>query len=206
MSSENSESVNQLFPVFLKLDKLNVLIIGGGVVGIEKFTFLKKSSPNANVKIVAREMCSEFRSLIEEFPITKVEIKPYETADLDDVDLVIAATNNEAANEKIRSDTLQRRIITNVADTPELCDFYMGSIVTKGDLKIAISTNGKSPTFAKRIRQILEEMLPDELPQVLSNLRQLRKRLKVDFSEKVKELNRITSVMITNQEKEETNT
>ena len=193
------------FQFFLSWINLNVLLIGGGVVAIEKFTFLKKSSPNANVRVVAQEVSSEFWALIKEFPTTEVEVKPYETADLNNVDLVVSATNNEAVNKVIKAETRERRIITNVADTPELCDFYMGAIVTKGDLKIAISTNGKSPTFSKRIRQLFEEILPNELPQVLANLRQIRKRLKGDFSDKVKELNRITSVMVSDSKREETN-
>jgi precorrin-2 dehydrogenase / sirohydrochlorin ferrochelatase len=78
-----------------------------------------------------------------------------------------------------------------------LCDFYLGSIVTKGDLKIAISTNGKSPTFSKRFRMMLEEVLPDELPQVLNNLRTIRDNLKGDFNYKIKKLNEITENLIT---------
>jgi siroheme synthase-like protein len=79
-----------------------------------------------------------------------------------------------------------------VADTPDLCDFYLGSIVKKGDLKIAISTNGKSPTLSKRMRQYLEEAIPDDIQELLDNLRLLRDQLKGDFEYKVKELNKVT--------------
>ena len=71
--------------------------------------------------------------------------------------------------------------MVNVADTPDLCDFYMGGIVTKGNLKIAISTNGKSPTVAKRLRQWLEAVLPDEIDDLLETLRRYRKTLKRRF-------------------------
>ena len=84
----------------------------------------------------------------------------------------------------------------NVADTPDLCDFYMGSIVTRGSLKVAISTNGKSPTFAKRFRQVLEEILPHDTDDLLRNLKVIRDRLKGGFEYKVKELNRITSTLV----------
>jgi precorrin-2 dehydrogenase/sirohydrochlorin ferrochelatase len=83
----------------------------------------------------------------------------------------------------------------NVADTPDLCDFYLSSVVRKGDLKIAISTNGKSPTFAKRFREILEDILPESLQETLDNLKDLRDKLKGDFSSKVDMLNEITNVM-----------
>ena len=80
----------------------------------------------------------------------------------------------------------------NVADTPELCDFYLGSIVTKGDLKIAISTNGKSPTLSKRLREFFEDVLPENVNDLILNLNEYRKTLKGDFEEKVNALNEIT--------------
>ena len=86
--------------------------------------------------------------------------------------------------------------IINVADTPELCDFYLGSIVTKGNLKIAISTNGKSPTLAKRMRQVLEEVFPDDTNVLLRNLHTFRKKLQTNFEEKVRILNDLTKSMI----------
>jgi precorrin-2 dehydrogenase/sirohydrochlorin ferrochelatase len=84
--------------------------------------------------------------------------------------------------------------LINVADTPELCDFYLGGVVTKGDLKIAISTNGKSPTLAKRIREMLEEAIPENINDLLENLNKLRKSLKGDFESKVEQLNEITKI------------
>ena len=82
-----------------------------------------------------------------------------------------------------------------MADTPDLCDFYLGSIVRKGDLKIAISTNGRSPTLAKRLRETLQEALPDELDDVLQNLHTIRSGLKGDFSRKVRVMNRVTRTL-----------
>jgi siroheme synthase-like protein len=86
--------------------------------------------------------------------------------------------------------------LINVADKPELCDFYLGSIVTKGNLKLAISTNGKSPTVAKRLKEVFHELLPDELEEVLDNLQQIRNKLKGDFANKVQQLNELTKVLI----------
>jgi uncharacterized membrane protein YfcA len=89
-----------------------------------------------------------------------------------------------------------------VADTPDLCDFYLGSVVKKGNLKIAISTNGKSPTIAKRLKETFNEALPDELDQVLDNMQSIRKKLNGDFDYKVKKLNSITKVLIEDSEKD----
>ena len=87
-------------------------------------------------------------------------------------------------------------MLINVADKPALCDFYLGGIVTKGDLKIAISTNGKSPTVAKRLRQLFEAILPDTIDELLQNLQTYRQQLKGNFEEKVATLNQLTASLI----------
>jgi hypothetical protein len=92
-----------------------------------------------------------------------------------------------------------RKILANVADTPEECDFYLSSIVQKGNLKIAISTNGKSPTVAKRVKEVLNETFPEEIEDVLQNMEQIRSTLKGDFAEKVKQLNEVTASLVQQQ-------
>jgi precorrin-2 dehydrogenase/sirohydrochlorin ferrochelatase len=119
--------------------------------------------------------------------------KAFEPSDLDNKQLVIAATADKALNESIYRAAKAKTILINVADTPELCDFYLGSIVTKGDLKIAISTNGKSPTLSKRIREFFEDILPDNINDLILNLNEYRKTLKGNFEEKVDKLNEITA-------------
>jgi len=110
--------------------------------------------------------------------------------------VVIAATNDSELNNFIRQSAHDRKLLINVADKPELCDFYLGSIVQKGDLKIAISTNGKSPTIAKRLKEVLNESLPNELDITLQQMNALRNSLNGDFTYKVKKLNEVTSVLV----------
>ena len=110
--------------------------------------------------------------------------------------VVIATTDDPVVNEKIHYFCKKKRILVNVADTPDLCDFYMGGIVTKGNLKIGISTNGKSPTLAKRIRQFLEELLPEEINDLLDTLQNYRKTLDGDFEFKVNEMNKMTKSIL----------
>jgi precorrin-2 dehydrogenase/sirohydrochlorin ferrochelatase len=110
--------------------------------------------------------------------------------------IVIATTDQPEVNLQVNRDCKKRNILVNVTDTPDQCDFYMGGIVTKGDLKIGISTNGKSPTLAKRMRQWLEEILPEEIDPLLETLRKYRKKLKNDFEYKVKEMNKVTESLI----------
>jgi len=113
--------------------------------------------------------------------------------------LVIAATNNEALNLEIRAAAKARKLLVNFADKPALCDFYLGSVVKKGDLKIAISTNGKSPTVAKRLKELLNESLPDDIDKALQQMAALRLTLEGDFADKVRVLNEVTSVLIENK-------
>ena len=189
--------MNTLYPIFLKLYKLNLLIVGAGYVGYEKLHFILKNSPDANITVVAKEVSNEVRTLLSEGDY-KVEIieKAFDDNDLIKNDLIIAATDIQELNIEIQTLAKRRGKLVNVADTPELCDFYLGSIVTRGDLKVAISTNGKSPTFAKRFRQVLEEVLPHDTNDLLKNLKVIRDRLTGNFSQKVKELNEITASLV----------
>lgn len=189
---------NPLFPIFLKLHELDLLIVGAGKVGLEKLSFMLKSSPGANVTIVAPDISPEIGLLLEEYPAHRVTFRrrAFVPADVVGFQLVIAATNNRSLNESIREAAKSWGALVNVADTPDLCDFYLGGIVTRGDLKIAISTNGKSPTFSKRFRQMLEDALPANTPSLLHNLHSLRKKLKGDFTKKVDELNDLTATLV----------
>ncbi|MCH1517730.1 MAG: bifunctional precorrin-2 dehydrogenase/sirohydrochlorin ferrochelatase [Flavobacteriaceae bacterium] len=187
--------LNELYPVFLKAHKLEFLIVGGGYVALEKMEFLFKSSPNARVTLVAPFFRPETKKFIKNRPVKVIERK-FRLWDLRKKNIVIATTDVPAINQKVRKACNRRGILVNVADTPDLCDFYMGGIVTKGNLKIGISTNGKSPTMAKRIRQFLEELLPDEIDDLLSTLREYRTTLKADFEEKVIEMNERTKLLL----------
>lgn len=187
---------NLLYPIFLKLDKVPILVIGGGNVALEKVQFLFKSSPNAEVSLVAPEIKSEILAYQGKYAL-KISQRKFIISDLDGFQMVIVATEDKLLNYQIWQEAKNRKIIVNVADTPNLCDFYLGSIVTKGDLKIAISTNGKSPTFAKRFREILEEALPEEIDELLDNLQQFRNSLTGDFETKVHKLNELTQTLIT---------
>jgi siroheme synthase-like protein len=191
---------NELFPIFLKVDQLQLLLVGGGNVALEKLTFLLKSSPNAQVTVVATAFREEVRELTDGHPSVQLYERSFDQSDLDGKHIVILATDNLELHKEVKQLTAERGIITNVADTPNLCDFYLGGIVTKGDLKIAISTNGKSPTLAKRMRQLLEKVLPNEMNTLLQNLNTYRKTLGDDFEYKVKTLNDLTSNFISKTE------
>lgn len=193
---KNTDLKNPLFPIFLKPTQLKILIVGAGKVATEKLHFLLKSSPQATVTVVAPEISNEVFDLVSKHQYSKIIIGKYNEEIINSFNIIIAATNNKEVNKVIWQSAKRNKILINVADTPELCDFYLGAIITKGDLKLAISTNGKSPTFAKRFRGILEDVLPEELPKTLNNLHIIRKRLKGNFTEKVKILHALTSELV----------
>jgi precorrin-2 dehydrogenase/sirohydrochlorin ferrochelatase len=184
---------NELYPIFLKLHNLNVLIVGGGNVGLEKLSFLLKSSPNANVEVVAPDFHLEIKVLAENHPSIKLTEAKFKKKMLKKRHMVIACTDDLAVNKRVYDLSRKRYLICNIADTPDLCDYYLGGIVTKGNVKIAISTNGKSPTTAKRLREFFEEVIPEDINSMVENLNEYRKTLKGDFEDKVKRMNEITA-------------
>ena len=197
--ANGTENKNQLYPVFLKLEQLDILLVGAGNVGLEKLHSLLANSPFAKITIVAPVVREEVRRLVFKHPTCNIIQREFKVADLQDRDLIVLATDNRNLHEEIRILAKEKRILINVADTPDLCDFYLGSIVQKGNLKIAISTNGKSPTAAKRIKEVLYDALPGELDEVIDNLHQVRNRLNGNFGDKVKKLNSITKVLVENE-------
>lgn len=194
---QNSKEIkNRLFPVFLKLEELDVLLVGGGNVGLEKLSAMLNNSPDTKVTMVADMFRDELLEYVKSYPNVKLIERKFEFDDLNNRDLVILSTDNPDLHASIKKVTTERHILCNVADTPHLCDFYLGSIVQKGDLKIGISTNGKSPTMAKRMREFLDDIIPENIQQLLENLREIRKSIKGDFQEKIRIMNQVTEGMV----------
>ncbi len=190
---------NELYPIFLKTQQLETLIVGGGFVALEKLSFLLKSSPNSKVTMVSPFFREETIALANKFEI-KMIVDNYSNSFLKDKHIVIATTDKVDVNIEVYKDCKERNILVNVADNPPYCDFYMGGIVTKGNVKIAISTNGKSPTTAKRLRQFFEDVIPENINDLVQNLNEFRKTIKGDFEEKVETLNEFTKGLIEKKE------
>jgi len=188
---------NRLFPVFLKLEELTILIVGGGNVGLEKLLAVIHNSPATKIRLVSIVINDAIRNTAGHHENIQLIRRPYQPADLDDVDVAIIAVNDPVMSRQIRNDAKQKGKLVNVADQPDLCDFYLSSVVKKGHLKIAISTNGKSPTIAKRLKETFNELLPDKLDDVLNNMQQIRNSLNGDFAAKVEKLNDVTKILAT---------
>ena len=192
---ERAGERNELYPIFLKLHQINVLIVGGGNVGLEKLSFMLKSSPNANVEVVATKFLPELEALAEKHPSVQLTQSKFKKKMLKKRHMVIACTDDLEVNKRVYDLSRKRYLICNIADTPPLCDYYLGGIVTKGNVKIAISTNGKSPTTAKRLREFFEEVIPEDVNKMVENLNEYRKTLKGNFEDKVQKMNEITEAL-----------
>jgi precorrin-2 dehydrogenase/sirohydrochlorin ferrochelatase len=163
-----------LFPMFLKLSGRRCLVVGAGRIAQGKSESLLASG--AHVTVIAPEARPNIVALsrqgkLEWFP------RPFEPGDLQGAFLVIAGTNNAEVNHAVYRQAAERGILCNVVDDPAFCDFYFPSVVTRGDLKIAVSTAGASPAFAQRLRQELEEQLPADLGPWLASLGSLRREV-----------------------------
>lgn len=191
-STAPEQHENKLFPVFLKLQDKHLLLVGGGKVALEKLQVLLKQAPGTRIHIVAIEVIPEIVELTERFPELSLTIRAFQPDDLDRTDLLISAINKKEESAVIRQLAHQRKILVNVADTPDLCDFYLGAVLNRGHIKIAISTNGKSPTLAKRLRDYFGDILPHELSALAQSLNEKRNELKGDFEEKVRRMNELT--------------
>ena len=148
-----------LFPIFVKLPGRLVVVVGGGEIAAGKIEGLLRAG--ARVRVIAPEVHASFAEPIR---CRKIEWLPRKCAagDLDGATLVIAATSVRGVNASVFREAEARGILCNAVDDIENCHFYYGSIVQRGDLQIAISTNGKSPALAQRLRQELEQQFGPE--------------------------------------------
>ncbi|MDO7876479.1 TSUP family transporter [Hymenobacter sp. ASUV-10] len=168
MSQPPISPTNALFPVFLKLEHLRVLLVGGGRVGLFKLTAILENSPATAVTVVAPSLLPEFHELAHQHPQVQLHARPYCETDLSGHDVVFIATNDAALNRHIKAAAKARQLLANVTNAPEECDFFLPSVVQQGELKVAISSNGR-PGVGRRLRERLEETLPT-LVQPLADL------------------------------------
>ena len=148
-----------LFPAFLKLQDRPVLVVGGGAIATGKVPGLLEAG--ARVTVVSPKLTSELTELVRKLEIDWLP-KPFEPDDLNGKFLVVAATSLGDLNESVYREADKRNVLCNAVDDIDHCHFYYGSVVQRGDLQIAISTNGKSPALAQLLRQELEQQFGPE--------------------------------------------
>jgi uroporphyrin-III C-methyltransferase len=163
-----------MLPIFLKLESRNGMLVGAGNVALEKLGTLLPTG--VRLRVVAPEARPEFVELAAQGRI-ELEFRAFEPADLDGQFIVIAATNVPEVNAEVYRLARERGILTNSVDDIPNCDFFFGSVVSRGALQVAISTAGESPAFAQRLRREIDAQLPAEIGPWLEDLGRLRRQI-----------------------------
>ena len=162
------------YPVHLDIQNRNCLVVGGGAVGTRKVATLLDCG--ANVTVISPEVSQPLRDLAVS-GLIRLRERPYQSGDLDGMFLVIGATDDEGLNRQISRDADRLNTLCNIADRPEVCNFILPSIVQRDDLVITISTSGKSPALAKKLRKTLEQQFGKEYGVFLKLMGAIRKKL-----------------------------
>jgi precorrin-2 dehydrogenase / sirohydrochlorin ferrochelatase len=164
--------MSSLFPMFMKLEGKRCLVVGAGKVGEPKIASLLDTG--ARIHVVAFEASDMVRKWAQEGKIT-LDLRAFTAADLDAIFLAVVATASRELNASIYNEAQRRGVLCNVVDDPAYCDFYYPAVVRRGDLQIAISTNGKSPALSQKIRQQLERQFGSGYARWISDLGETRK-------------------------------
>ena len=181
--------MNHLLPIFMKLENQPCLVVGGGKVAFQKIKQLLDSK--AEVTVVALKVCENIQAM----PVY-INYSEYRENDVKGYQLVIAATDDESTNRRIYEDAQKLGIPINVVDRPELCSFYMGSVYQDGDVKVAVSTNGKCPSFGKYLRDHIKNMSKGLWGKTLEQLALKREKIVkklISYSQKQKLLEKLVN-------------
>lgn len=164
----------EYYPVNLDIKKRKCLVVGGGRVGTRKVLTLLDCG--ARVTVVSPDAREKLIELANRGAIT-LEKRQYRETDLDGIFLVIGTTDDEELNHQISIAAEKHNMLCNIADRPKVCNFILPSIVNRGDLTISISTSGKSPALAKKLRMELEEQFGNEYAELLRLMGAIREKL-----------------------------
>lgn len=165
------------FPFYIELSKKKGLVVGAGKVALEKIEKLLEF--DADLCVVAPKFLPEIR---EEKRI-QIREKKFDPKDLDGFDYVIAATNQDALNERIYELCQEKKIYVNVVDNAKLCDFIFASVIKRGKLCIGISTSGASPKAGIMLKNKINSQLPDDIEERLDALYEIRKYAKENIKD-----------------------
>ena len=150
--------MTNLFPMFMKLSGKRCLVVGAGKVGEPKIGGLIDTG--ACIHVVAIAASDQVRDWADAGKID-LELRAFSSSDLDGMFLAVVATASRSLNERVYREAQERGVLCNVVDVPDLCDFFYPAVVRRGDLQIAISTAGQSPSLAQKLRQQLERQFGD---------------------------------------------
>jgi precorrin-2 dehydrogenase len=183
--------VTSLFPMFMKLEGKQCLVIGAGKVGEPKINGLLETG--ARIRVVALDASPAVREWARSGRI-ELDLRAFTSDDLQGAFLVVVATASRSLNERIYREAQRLGILCNVVDVPDLCDFFYPSIVRRGDLQIAVSTAGQSPSLAQKIRQQLEKQFGPAYASWVAKLGETRKLILASDLDKERKLDLLHSL------------
>ena len=183
--------MTNLFPMFLKLEGRQCLVVGAGKVGEPKISGLLETG--ARVRVVALDATSAVRGWAQAGQLD-LELRHFKGEDLDGAFLAVVATNSRSLNEHVYREAQRRGVLCNVVDVPDLCDFFYPAVVRRGDLQIAVSTAGQSPSLAQKIRLQLEKQFGPGYASWVAELGDTRKLILASDLDKERKLDLLHSL------------
>ncbi len=183
--------MTNLFPMFLKLEGKPCLVVGAGKVGEPKIGGLLETG--ARIHVVSLDASPVVREWARAKKI-ELTLRPFQPDDLDGAFLAVVATTSRSLNERVYHEARSRAVLCNVVDVPDLCDFFYPAVVRRGDLQIAISTAGQSPSLAQKIRQQLEKQFGPGYATWLAALGETRELILASDLDKERKLDLLHSL------------
>lgn len=183
--------MTNLFPMFLKLEGKQCLVVGAGRVGESKIGGLLETG--ARIRVVSLDASPVVREWAHAGKI-ELEVRAFAAEDLDGSFLTVVATNSRTLNERVYREAQRRGVLCNVVDVPDLCDFFYPAVVRRGDLQIAVSTAGQSPSLAQKIRQQLEKQFGPGYGSWVAELGETRKLILASDLDKERKLDLLHSL------------
>lgn len=183
--------MTSLFPMFVKLEGRQVLVVGAGRVGEPKIAGLLDTG--ASIRVVAIDASAAVREWARAGRI-KLQIRAFRGEDLNGAFLAVVATSSRTLNERIYQEAQKRGVLCNVVDVPDLCDFFYPAVVRRGDLQIAVSTAGQSPSLAQKIRQQIEKQYGPGYADWVAELGETRKLILASGLDKERKLELLHSL------------
>jgi len=165
-----------LYTIALVLQGRRCVVIGGGQVAQRKILSLLESE--AEVLVVSEQLTTTIREWVDQQRVQWLA-RRFQSGDLNGAFLAIAATNDRTVNEAVAKEAARERVLINVVDDPELCDFYVPAVLKRGDLQIAVSSGGKSPVLSKHVRERLEKQFGEEYGLFLNMVKRLREQMRL---------------------------
>jgi siroheme synthase-like protein len=168
----------KLYPVHLQLEGKQTLVVGGGPVAAMKANALLQGG--ANVRVIATALSDEMNGLAGQFAL-KPEVREFVPNDLDNMWLVVGATDSPEVHRQVFEEATRRNILVCIVDDPKRSNFIVPAVLRRGDLLVTVSTSGIAPALAARLRDFLGEVIDGRYGEVLAKLQAVREHLRQEY-------------------------